>query len=302
LIFLLLSNVPFAQQNCAHHYRNAAWASIQRGEWQAAIEHYDRFLIGGGILNAHDHLDLARAYRALGDTASCNNMLIQGIEKGLVWSAGNNSLSIIHALPDSSWLDRDQLNYDHHRRIHVDRLDQLLIEQIGAMVRMDQALRRAGAGERSQEEYRAQVHATDSLHLIEVKQIFHRYNGFPPDSIIDRSTNFHLMLLIHHFTRDFPETFDYFAGVVKEAIARYQIPPNEYAVMRDRRQFDIDGKSIYGEVPYGSERSVNNIQNIAQVDSLRFSVGLVSLKEHSMARGFELPEGYVEKTSPCDQH
>jgi hypothetical protein len=266
---------------------------------------FDRYIGSGGRPDAWEFLRIARTYLEIGDTTNCIRSLKQAIQKGSVWNEEGNSLSIATVFTDEQlmWLRSTNIQYEQFHKIHLQQLDTALINRIAAMAARDQYVRLHDRNILSEEEFIKRLRETDSLHLAEVRSIFLQHNGFPADSLITRKAESELTLMIQHFIRGFPETFDYFAEIVKKAIDRDQLSPSEYAVMVDRRQYKIDGKTIYGEVPRSDGNggsTVDNIADIDQVDSLRYSIGLRSLRDHSIFRGFELPSGYTELKQPCE--
>nr|MDQ3101698.1 hypothetical protein [Bacteroidota bacterium] len=253
--------------------------------------HFDHFTNDGGILNAYSMLKLARAHLEIGDTLNCIDALRSGIRKGLLWSEPRNFLSITHGFNDQqlSWLDPDLICFEENRKIFLDRLDDTLIQKIYTLADQDQEVRLHRVF--PIEEHTRLIHSTDSITLIELRTIFLKYDGFPPDSLLNRESTFNLMLLIHHAYRTFPDQFDYFISVVVNAINAFQLHPSEYAVMVDRRQYIIDRCSIYGEVPYHNTENISfidNIKDLTQVDQLRYAVGLPSLNQHASDRDLAL--------------
>lgn len=289
---------------CTHLFRYEARAAFDRNDHATAIKYFDRFTEEGGILTARDLLELSRSKLQIGDSIACIELLKSGLRKGLIWSEPGNYLSILDFFDtdQQAWLQTIQIDPDQHRKIFLDRLHKPLLVKIKELHDQDQKVRLQSAG-LSNDEHRRLIHSTDSITLTELMKIFNEYDGFPPYSLIDRETNFKLLLLMHHTYRTFPEEFDHFRSVIVKAINAFQIPPNEYAVMMDRHQYMIDRCSIYGEVPYSDSEnrsSIDNIKDLAQVDRSRYAIGLPSLRQHAIERGFALPDGYIELRSPCE--
>jgi hypothetical protein len=291
-----------AQFDCSFHYRNAAIDACDSSQWVECTLFYDRFRTEGGVLNAYDHRRLACASIHLGDTTKCIDHLRKGVLLGLVWD-GDGTLSLSSTfLPTASWLTKRDIDYEECHGVYMSKLDIPLMTQIASLKGMDQFVRTASKPFMSDTMHACYIHYTDSIGLVALYSIFDRYNGFPADSIIDQNARFALILLVQHAIRTFPLSFDHLFSIMRSAALRYSISPTELAAMMDRRSYAENGTTIYGEVPFRDSlgrSSLDNIQHVDHVDSLRYSLGLRSLGSHARSRNITPPLGYRPMPDPC---
>ncbi len=279
------------------HYKHEAERLFEAGDMKGCLKAYLRFEDFSGRYSVYDRLRSARCHARMNDPSACIFQLIAGVEKGLWYEHDKPELDI-SAYEEfiRVWLDTSQQQaFEQARQKYLAGLDTVLISKIEEMHAADQAVRSKRAGD-------AEIRKVDSLNLIGVFSIIRSSNGFPSASRINPKARFGLTLLIQHAIRTFPSTFDTLSQVMIEAAHRYDVSPTEFAAMRDRQQYDLDGHTVFGEVPFRDDAgrlSVANVADPSQVDDLRFAIGLVPLAEHAAEREALLPEGYQRRLVPC---
>lgn len=279
------------------HYKHEATRLFDQGDMMGCLNAYSRFDDLGGRHSVYDRLRSARSHARMNDLPACLFQLTKGVEKGLWYGHGQPELDIStyeelkRVQPDPS----QQLTLEQAHQKYLSGLDTALIQRIEEMRAADQTARKTPSGDQA-------IRTVDSLNLIGVFSIIRSHKGFPSESVIDPTARFGLTLLIQHAIRTFPFTFDTLSQVMLEAAHRYDVSPTEFAAMRDRHQYDLDGHTVFGEVPFRDDSGRLSLANVAdpgQVDELRFAIGLAPLAEHAAARKALLPKGYQRRPPPC---
>ncbi len=123
---------------------------------------------------------------------------------------------------------------------------------------------------------------TDSLNLIEVKQIFHQH-GYPGFSLVGEGGSKWFWAIVQHCDDDIKFQKEVLVQMAKE-VKRKNASGEDYAYLEDRVLVNGKHKQLYGtQTRYNNEthkRTPFPIQDSLKVDLRRKAVGLSSLKDY----------------------
>ena len=123
---------------------------------------------------------------------------------------------------------------------------------------------------------------TDSLNLIEVKQIFHQY-GYPGFSLVGESGSNRFWAIVQHCDDDIKFQKEVLAQMEKE-VKQHNASGEKYAYLKDRVLTNEGHKQLYGtQTRYNKETHKHlpfPIQDSLNVDTRRKAVGLAPLKDY----------------------
>ncbi len=123
---------------------------------------------------------------------------------------------------------------------------------------------------------------TDSLNLIEAKQIFHQY-GYPGFSLVGENGSSRFWAIVQHCDDDIKFQKEVLVQMEKE-VKQHNASGENYAYLKDRVLINEGNKQLYGtQTRYNKDTHKHlpfPIQDSVNVDARRKAVGLSSLKDY----------------------
>lgn len=143
----------------------------------------------------------------------------------------------------------------------------------------------------------ALMYDIDKINLLKVINLI-KENGFLKYSETGGKIGVYNFVLFHSFSscqRDtsLRWTYDFLDSLLFSNVLIGNYPPQLYAAFKDRSYaYSCNKPQKYGNWSGGSKKIINGLQDIENVDKLRYEIGLPSLCIQSLMDGFKLPEGY----------
>lgn len=123
---------------------------------------------------------------------------------------------------------------------------------------------------------------TDSINLIEIKQIFHQY-GYPGFSLVGESGSSRFWAIVQHCDDDIKFQQEVLVQMDKE-VQHHNASGKNYAYLKDRVLINQGHKQLYGtQTRFNKETNKHlpfPIQDSLNVDIRRKAVGLSTLKDY----------------------
>ncbi len=169
------------------------------------------------------------------------------------------------------------------------KIDSALYKKLSSMFKEDQKWRKESIkfNKHEQTDYdEATIQRnwakTDSLNLIQAKQIFHQY-GYPGFSLVGESGSSRFWAIVQHCDDDIKFQQEVLVQMEKE-VKKHNASGENYAYLKDRVLTNEGHKQLYGtQTRYNKETHKHSpfpIQDSLNVDARRKAVGLSSLKDY----------------------
>jgi hypothetical protein len=181
------------------------------------------------------------------------------------------------------------------KRITFNNFNWIFYNKIIEARGIDQAIRRNGALKDVFSNSELAYKIVDSINFKSIQKLISQYEL--PTYLTHGFSFSELNLLIFHFSVYSHNTFDELLVILEFAIDKGLYSKAQIANLIDRRLDWVDHKpQIYGTWNF-SDR-FNEIEDLKSVDSLRFQMNLLTLKDYAWMTGKSIPEGYIETPYP----
>ena len=263
----------------------------KEGAYKKAIKEVE-LIKNEKVFIARDLMLVGEIYLKLADTTTAKKKVFESILKGgdFKWLASFPELKSIFTRADSLYF------YNTYKQ-KKNEIDIELYSSIFSMFQLDQYVRKKWMSTLDST-YLDAIFEIDSIHAIKVYEIIDKngwlgHNYFAIDQMF-----FPLFLHISDKTMDSTKFEMYQKKLFKEVL-KGNMTPSGYAVWVDRHLvFSLKKLPIYGAFWKGTERGreLGLVQQPEEIDSLRNSIGLVSLFKYAKSNsGVILPDWYHQK-------
>lgn len=137
----------------------------------------------------------------------------------------------------------------------------------------------------------------DKINLLKVVNLI-KENGFLNYSETGGKMGIYNNVLLHSFSSCFKDsslvwTYKFIDSLLLNNVFLGRYPSSFYAFFKDRSySYHCKGPQKYGTWSGGSKVIIYGLQDVENVDKLRFEIGLPPLYIQSLMDGFKLPKGY----------
>ncbi|MBL0911211.1 MAG: hypothetical protein IBJ09_02475 [Bacteroidia bacterium] len=271
---------------------------IAAGAYEQALPYLDSVTVNK-VYTPLEHLSAARAYLKQGYPEKARSHVLEAASKGYsyAWfSAGSKNQEL-------KTLCTEEEYQDVYVKSRDEKVDIELYAELRSMFDLDQYMRNRWIRSRMRDSvWLREFRKLDSLHAGRIKGIIETQGWIGHKHLL--LEQYFTVLFLHISAETFdPETFEKYRKLLWTEVEKGHLSPGNYAMWVDRQRiFTFEQKGIYGAFwkmgPDGDELA--EVESPEQIDSLRRSIGLLSLKmyiEQRRAQGKKLrfPDWYKAK-------
>lgn len=137
----------------------------------------------------------------------------------------------------------------------------------------------------------------DSVNMEKLISLTKKYGWLGPDKVGHKGSINAFIILLHGSVDEIEDKAQiaFFESYLLRAIKNGTENPLRYSTLIDRYRIWVESKGqLYGT--FNTNEGFDLIDNIENVDERRRKIGLESLKDYAIKKGFKLPKGYIEKS------
>jgi len=286
--------------------------NYSNAQFDSKVLHYNQLIYKADFLTAKKDFIKANSYylKALkihrstdiNYKLSKNYLVSNDVKKGKQYltEALKQGMDTLDLVNDSLFVNKIGLNeirklYADYHSLSLEHKNLELVSTIQYLIKSDQNFRRIRRNfmkdSLKRDFYFEILGKMDSLNKIEIDKIITNH-GIPTEDEVgmDGETYF-FVLLLHISLNEKNELNSLYAEKVKNAVQKKYYPAFRYAVLFDYQQRNIDGTQNFGSygTPSGEYLDINNIET---VDKRRLEIGLNTLSEDAVIKGYKLPKLY----------
>ncbi|MEZ5046154.1 MAG: hypothetical protein R2831_04100 [Chitinophagaceae bacterium] len=291
LVILLFFNLPLKAQELNsityskfYSIKKEANYAVDVKQFDEALNLFNKILPYLSYFKEEDLFRLGKCYIQTCDTENTlqllHKLILNGEEMPLI-DEWYNIDSFYNKI-------KPMIQFDNYHNRYVSKLDSSQIKRVDEMLKFDQLLRNYQPEDSQLNGYKIMVRdKIDSLLFIFLMNEFLFY-GFPSQEKLG-DERLRLIAIIMHAS-DHAGNWEIMSPILLKSIFEGTFYPDLYALIADRHSHVKNRCYQFGHLFYGNFP----LCDCKNVDSMRVSIGLDSLKNHYQRVGLPLPECYLK--------